>query len=55
MTPIYRREAVPPGAVLTGPAIVEQLDTTIVIEPGCRAEADRAGNLIVAVDGARGT
>ncbi len=31
-------------------AVIEQLDTTIVIEPGCRAEADRAGNLIVAVD-----
>ena len=49
-TPIYRRDAVPPGAVLTGPAVIEQLDTTIVIEPGCRAEADRAGNLIVALD-----
>ena len=41
----------PPGAVLEGPAIVEQLDTTIVIEPGSRAAADPAGNLIVAVGG----
>lgn len=48
-TPIYRRADVPPGVDLVGPAIIEQLDTTIVIEPGCRATSDAGGNLIVEV------
>ncbi|MGQ0676303.1 MAG: hydantoinase/oxoprolinase family protein [Rhodospirillales bacterium] len=50
-TPVYRREKLPAAAKLAGPAIVEQLDCTIVLEPGDRAEADRFGNLIVAVGG----
>ncbi len=50
-TPVFRRADVPPGARLEGPAIIEQLDTTIVIEPGSRTAADPAGNLIVAVGG----
>jgi N-methylhydantoinase A len=50
-TPIYRRERLPAGAKFAGPAIVEQLDTTIVIEPGNRVSMDRLGNLIVAVQG----
>ncbi len=53
-TPIWRREDLPPGTRLEGPAIVEQLDTTIVIEPDCTAEADAAGNLIVSVAPAGG-
>jgi N-methylhydantoinase A len=48
-TPIYRREQLPAGASLTGPAIIEQLDTTIVVEPGDKLEADGLGNLIVSV------
>ncbi|MCK5276462.1 MAG: hydantoinase/oxoprolinase family protein, partial [Alphaproteobacteria bacterium] len=50
-TPIYRRSDVGPGALIDGPAIVEQMDTTIVIEPGCAAEADDMGNLMVSVGG----
>lgn len=50
-TPIYRREAFSTGAAIDGPAIVEQMDTTIVIEPGCRAEADGIGNLVVTIGG----
>jgi N-methylhydantoinase A len=48
-TQIIRREALVPGSQLTGPAIVEQLDTTVVIEPGQPVEADAYGNLIVDV------
>jgi len=48
-TPIYRRELLPEGASFVGPAIVEQLDTTIVIEPGGQVSMDRLGNLVVAV------
>lgn len=45
-TPIYGREHIPEQG-LTGPAIIEQLDATIVIEPCARAHSDDYGNLIV--------
>jgi N-methylhydantoinase A len=48
-TPIYRRETLPLDAKFTGPAIVEQLDCTTVIEPGNRVSLDALGNLIVEV------
>lgn len=48
-TPVYRRELLPEGAKFDGPAILEQLDCTTVIEPGNRAELDAIGNLIVSV------
>jgi N-methylhydantoinase A len=50
-TPIYRREHLPVGATLTGPAIVEQLDTTTVVEPGDRVRVDALGNLEITVRG----
>jgi N-methylhydantoinase A len=46
-TPVYRRERLPLRAGFTGPAIVEQLDTAIVVEPGDRAHLDPLGNLVV--------
>jgi N-methylhydantoinase A len=48
-TPIYRRENLSIGTTLDGPAIVEQLDTTTVIEPGDRARVDALGNLEITV------
>jgi N-methylhydantoinase A/oxoprolinase/acetone carboxylase beta subunit len=44
-TAIYERARLPLGARLTGPAIVEQSDTTTVIPPGVTALVDDAGNL----------
>ncbi len=46
-TPIYRRESLPRGAEFSGPAIVEQLDATTVIEPDDRVIVDALGNLII--------
>ena len=46
-TPILTRDALRPGDAVTGPAIVEQFDTTTIVEPGDRAEIDQLGNLIV--------
>ena len=51
-TPIYRREGLLAGRALTGPAIVEQLDATTVIEPGDHARVDAFGNLEITVRGA---
>ncbi|HEV8632752.1 MAG TPA: hydantoinase/oxoprolinase family protein [Chloroflexota bacterium] len=46
-TPVWARTALVPGQRLTGPAIVEQADTTTVVYPGQVAEVDAAGNLIL--------
>jgi N-methylhydantoinase A len=48
-TPIYRRERLPRGAAFTGPAIVEQLDATTVIEPGDCVAVDGMGNLVITI------
>ena len=41
----YARLALPVGAVVTGPAILEQPDTTVWLEPGFAARVDPLGNL----------
>lgn len=48
-TPVYARERLPLHATVTGPAILEQLDATTVLEPGDTARSDADGNLIVEV------
>jgi N-methylhydantoinase A len=48
-TPVYLREHLPVAARFTGPAIVEQLDCTTVVEPGNAVAVDAIGNLIVSV------
>ena len=48
-TPVYLREHLPFDACFDGPAIIEQLDCTTVVEPGNRVEIDAIGNLIVTV------
>jgi N-methylhydantoinase A/oxoprolinase/acetone carboxylase beta subunit len=44
---IIRRDALRAGNRITGPAIVQQMDTTTVIPPGFSAEVDNVGNLII--------
>lgn len=46
-TAIYARDKLPFGAALSGPAIVQQLDTTLVLEPQDALTVDAYGNLIV--------
>jgi N-methylhydantoinase A len=46
-TAIYERSALGLGQEIHGPAIVEQLDTTTVIPPGCTATVHESGALIV--------
>ena len=48
-TPIYDRAKLPLDASIAGPAILEQMDATTVIEPGDRAQGDVNGNIIVEV------
>ena len=51
-TPIYWRDHLPVDAEITGPAIIEQMDTTILIEPGDVAKGDPQGNIIITLKGA---
>ncbi len=48
-TPIFWRDRLPADAALRGPAIIEQMDTTTVVEPGHLVTSDRDGNLIIAI------
>lgn len=50
-TPVYNREKLPLDAIIEGPAILEQLDATTVIEPGDRASSDADGNIVIRIGG----
>jgi N-methylhydantoinase A len=45
---VHDRLALPVGAVIAGPAILEQPDATIYLEPGLAGEVDRFGNVLIA-------
>lgn len=51
-TPIYRRQHLVDGQTIVGPAIVEQMDTTVLIFPGDECTVDRWGNIIIQLEGA---
>jgi N-methylhydantoinase A len=44
---IYNRELLEPNHKITGPAIVEQLDTTTVIHPEQEAVVDEYRNIVI--------
>jgi N-methylhydantoinase A len=48
-TPIYAREAIGAAATIAGPAIVQQADATVAINPGATARVDPLGNLVIDV------
>jgi N-methylhydantoinase A/oxoprolinase/acetone carboxylase beta subunit len=48
-TRYYDREALRAGNRLTGPAIVNQYDSTTVIPPGIEASVDRFGSIVIEV------
>jgi len=48
-TPVHDRAGLPVGPVVTGPAIVEEMSSTIVIRPGDRAHVDDIGNIVIEV------
>ena len=47
--PVYWRDDLAPGAVIRGPAIVEQLDSTTVMYPRDLAKVDAYGNMLIKV------
>jgi N-methylhydantoinase A len=51
-TPVYERDTLGVGAVVHGPALVEERETTAVLRPGWRAEVNADGSLIATRNGA---
>ena len=47
--PVYWRGDLSPGAVIEGPAIIEQFDATTVMYPDDVAKVDAYGNILIAV------
>jgi N-methylhydantoinase A len=47
-TAVYDRLALPVGAIVPGPAVLEQPDGTVFVDAGLTGEVDSFGNLIMA-------
>jgi N-methylhydantoinase A len=52
--PAYRRDELDVGAVVIGPAIVEEKESTSVLLPNDVATVDRFRNLLIDIDGGLG-
>ena len=48
-TPIYDRNQLLPGSRITGPAVIEQMDSTTLVFPGDTARIEEALNVIIAI------
>ncbi len=48
-TPVHARAKLPAGAKLAGPALIEEMSSTVLLAPGQSATVDRIGNLIINV------
>ena len=46
-TRIFARETLPLNAKIKGPAVLEQMDTMVLIEPGDEAVSDKDGNILI--------
>ncbi|WP_435228785.1 hydantoinase/oxoprolinase family protein [Pseudopelagicola sp. nBUS_20] len=52
-TPVYQRDFLPASFAISGPVIIQQMDTTTLIEPGDKADGDADGNIVVEIGGAQ--
>jgi len=48
-TSIYRRGQLPTGRTFAGPAIIEEMSSTLIVRPGQTVTVDPVGNLIVSI------
>ncbi|MFD2501427.1 hypothetical protein ACFSTI_24805 [Rhizorhabdus histidinilytica] len=48
-TSIYRRGQLPIGRTFAGPAIIEEMSSTLIVQPGQTVTVDPVGNLIVSI------
>ena len=47
---VYARRVLPAGATLAGPAVIEEMSSTVLLAPGQSAAVDRIGNLVIKVN-----
>jgi N-methylhydantoinase A len=50
-TPIYDRASLGVDSSVEGPAVIEQMDTTVLVPPGTRARVDSALNIVIDING----
>ena len=50
LSKIYDRALLKAGDVIHGPAIINQMDTTIVIEPGCVGNVNDYGVIVIDIN-----
>ena len=48
-TPVHARAKLPAGSKLAGPALIEEMSSTVLLAPGQSASVDRIGNIIINV------
>ncbi|MEZ5653104.1 MAG: hydantoinase/oxoprolinase family protein [Burkholderiaceae bacterium] len=51
-TPVYRRDALRPGAAFEGPALIEERESTLVVPPAAQVRCDVHLNLLIELPGA---
>ena len=49
-TPVYARNRLAAGTALSGPAVIEEMSSTTLLNPEQRARVDRIGNLVIKVN-----
>jgi N-methylhydantoinase A len=49
--PVFRREQLEPGNVTKGPAVIEALDTTVLVHPAQLARVDGWANILIELEG----
>jgi N-methylhydantoinase A len=45
--PVYKSESIPPGARVSGPALIDQPNTTVLVLPGFAAWRDDLGSILL--------
>ena len=52
-TPVYKRDQLKSGNVITGPALIEEHASTTVVQPDDIVQVDQLGNLQISIGGER--
>ena len=47
--PVYHRDDLPSSYTLPGPAVIEEVDSTILLHPGQKLQVDGYGVIIISV------
>jgi len=48
-TRLYRRDGLRSGDAIVGPAMITEYTSATALPPGCRAEIDGYGNIVIAI------